>query len=285
MQIQHLSLLWHRYHKWRNNRNFDNELNQLLTSSKKKSLIFYSSKNFGKLANESTELYKKTWQEICKMLKAELKKWNTMKKTAIILYVIAFITSSCIQTTKKQNEPNKSENADFLENKEDLHSCDDFGNRQNPLYGKVYRDIADVLGLKYGNESWGSRVIDASKNENGDYRFGINFFTDDNEKNIICVFDEIIDNENGKPNYKILDTINIGKLKDNEYFVFDCEQNHTIWDTEIFAVVIVENDNEFFDNEFFDKIVKAWRADTKTGKIKPIKNLKGLIGINDSYGI
>jgi hypothetical protein len=34
--------------------------------------IFYSSKTFGKLANESTEFYKKKWQEIYEVLKIEL---------------------------------------------------------------------------------------------------------------------------------------------------------------------------------------------------------------------
>jgi len=35
---------------------------------------FYSSKTFSKLADESTELYKKTWQEIYELLKQELNK-------------------------------------------------------------------------------------------------------------------------------------------------------------------------------------------------------------------
>ena len=208
-----------------------------------------------------------------------------MKKKAIVLCVIAFITSSCVQTTKEQDNTNNPENANFINNKEELLSCDNFGNRQNPLYGKIYRNITDILNLKYGNEPWSSRVIDASKNENGNYRFGISFFTDENDMNIVCVFDEIIYNETGKPNYKILDTLNVGKLKDGEYFVFDCKQDNTIWDTEIFAIVFVENDDELYNNEFYDKIVKAWRANTKTGIIKPIKNLKGLIGINEGYGI
>jgi hypothetical protein len=38
--------------------------------------IFYSSNTFGKLADKSTELYKKTWQEIYEMLKIELKTFN-----------------------------------------------------------------------------------------------------------------------------------------------------------------------------------------------------------------
>ncbi|MCL1851147.1 MAG: DUF3990 domain-containing protein [Bacteroidetes bacterium] len=35
--------------------------------------IFYSSKTFGKLADESTDFYKKTWQEVYEMLKLELR--------------------------------------------------------------------------------------------------------------------------------------------------------------------------------------------------------------------
>jgi len=38
--------------------------------------LFYSSKTFGKLADESTELYKKLWQEIYEMVKLELKNEN-----------------------------------------------------------------------------------------------------------------------------------------------------------------------------------------------------------------
>jgi len=38
--------------------------------------IFYSSNTFGKLADKSTKLYKKRWQEIYEMLKVELKNDN-----------------------------------------------------------------------------------------------------------------------------------------------------------------------------------------------------------------
>ncbi len=39
----------------------------------KASDLFYSSNTFGKLADETTELYKKTWQEIYELLKQEIK--------------------------------------------------------------------------------------------------------------------------------------------------------------------------------------------------------------------
>ena len=38
--------------------------------------IFYSSNTFSKLADASTELYKKSWQEIYEMLKNEMLKKN-----------------------------------------------------------------------------------------------------------------------------------------------------------------------------------------------------------------
>ena len=36
--------------------------------------LFFSSKTFGKLADESTEFYKKSWNEIYELVKQELKK-------------------------------------------------------------------------------------------------------------------------------------------------------------------------------------------------------------------
>ena len=41
--------------------------------------FFYSSKTFGKLADETTEFHKKTWQEVYELLKAELKANKTIK--------------------------------------------------------------------------------------------------------------------------------------------------------------------------------------------------------------
>ncbi|GHT47401.1 hypothetical protein FACS189440_07790 [Bacteroidia bacterium] len=43
-------------------------------SEKKASELFFSSETFGKLADISTELYEKPWQEIYELLKEELAK-------------------------------------------------------------------------------------------------------------------------------------------------------------------------------------------------------------------
>lgn len=158
-----------------------------------------------------------------------------------------------------------------------LSSCDNFGNRQNPLYGKIFRDIKDIPELKRFTHTAGS-VMDVGKTENGEYRFGIANYQDNGFN--ICIFEEFLkSDEQGNVKYQILDTINIGKLKNNEYFTFcNCRQD-TTWDSEIIALVVADH-----DNEYYDRIIKAWRANTKTGEIEIIKILKGINCSNEGFG-
>jgi len=159
-----------------------------------------------------------------------------------------------------------------------LSGCNEFGNRQNPLYGKVFGNITDIPELK-NFTSMGGSVMDAGKTEKGDYSFGIGSCRDNNDF-IICIFEEFLKaEEKGKVNYKILDTVNIGQIKETEYLTYcNCRQD-TIWDSEIIALVLADH-----DKEYYNKIIKAWRADTKTGKIEIIKNLKGINCSNEGYG-
>jgi len=176
-----------------------------------------------------------------------------MKNIIILLNVITFVFSGCSQAPKK----------------------DDFGNKQNPLYGKNTKEIPE---LKPWN-NYGSIIEAGGKDENGNYRFGISLFKDKNE-NIICVFTEFLEHdEEGIPKKKILDAINVGKLEDKENLNYcNCRQN-TIFDSEIIAIVIEE------DKEIFDKIIKAWRANTKTGRIEPIESIKEIDCENYGYGV
>ena len=158
-------------------------------------------------------------------------------------------------------------------------SCNEFGNRQNPLYGKIFRNITEIPELKNFTPLGGS-VMDAGKTENGDYRFGIASFRGNNDF-IICIFEEFLEaTEKGKVNYKILDTINIGQIKETEYLTYcNCRQD-TIADSEIIAIVVADR-----DNEYYNRIIKAWRANTKTGKIEIIKDKTGINCSNEGYGL
>ena len=175
-----------------------------------------------------------------------------MNKIVILLSIITFTISGCWQTVKKDN----------------------FGNKQNPLCGKNIKDIPE---LKPWN-NYGSVIKAGGENEYGGYKFGISLFKDDNE-DIICVFTEHLEyDENGIPENKLLDTINIGILKDMEKLNYcSCRQDKII-DSEIIAIAIME------EKAFFNKIIKAWRADTKTGRIESIKNLKGIDCENYGFG-
>ena len=202
-----------------------------------------------------------------------------MRKTVIILSVLAAILSGCKQTVEKQDKISSAENAVSPKSKEESVENENFGNKQNPLYGKVFRETEDIPVLRQWDNGGGGRVIDTGKDKNGGYRFGIDYLKDDKE-NMVCIFEEFVQSEDqGKVNYKILDTINIGKLKDNEAFSFSGCRQDTMLDSEIIAVAIAEE-----DKEYHDKIVKAWRADTKTGRIEPIKNIKGITCVNMEYG-
>ena len=153
-------------------------------------------------------------------------------------------------------------------------------NQKNPLYGKIFREINEIPGLgSYGHAS--GAVIDAGKSASGDYRFAAGYYT--NDKNGICILNELLDDkENGKGQvkYKILDTINIRKLKSNEQLsLCNCRLGNKV-DSEIVAISVVEE-----NKEYFDQIVKAWRLNTRTGKISPIQNTKTINCVNEGYGI
>ena len=143
--------------------------------------------------------------------------------------------------------------------------------KQKSLCGKIYSNIEDISELKHYQKYCGGWGIDEENT-------GIEYYKDNNE-NVVCVITKLLQHdENGKPIRKILDTVNIGKLKVGEILTYgDCRQD-TIWSPEIIAVVIAE------DKEVFDKIVKAWRVDKKTGSAKPIECFEGIWCINEGYG-
>jgi len=147
----------------------------------------------------------------------------------------------------------------------------ELGNKENPLYGKIYKKITDIPELK----NWttlGGGVIYPKEPESYDFRFGISNYKDDNG-NMIFVFVEFVehDKKGRNPKYKILDTLNIGKLRNNEFAWYQQCRKNTILDSEIIAILAVGECKNYEDN-----IVKAWRANTKTGKIQAIENLIGI---------
>ncbi len=159
-----------------------------------------------------------------------------------------------------------------------LTGCDSFGDRQNYLCGIIYRHEKEVPQLKNYKDVGGS-VIDNIKDNSSNYEFGIAHLTDSIRH--ILIFEKFVrEPNNSQPKYQILDTINIGIIRENEYIAYcHCRQD-TTFDPEIIALVVADE-----DKEYYDKIVRAWRADTKIGKIILLKNTKGINCVNEGYGL
>ena len=150
----------------------------------------------------------------------------------------------------------------------------EFGNRQNPLYGVVYRNITDIPGFEQWKR-YGGKIMD-------DYevhRFGLSL-GENNNGDIVFIFYEF---EYIKGTWisesKILDTINIGKLKEPQtpmFYGFLSKETGD-GDAEVFGIITQE---ETVDHVIYGEIVRAWRADMNTGRIIPI-DINGIDYMSD----
>ena len=188
------------------------------------------------------------------------------------LYFIPFIIFLSCNSTTNHSEIIES-NIYVKEISKDTFT---FGDITNPLFNKIYRNVDELLGIKYEQTQSGA-MLQGDKIRK-DKEFGISHIVI-NKRNIIT-FEEIIsENGNPKPKYLVLDTINVDNLKKSEFITYcNCRQD-SVDDPEIIALIEFEE-----DTEYFYKVIKAWRADTKTGKITVIKSTKGINCINDGYG-
>jgi len=151
--------------------------------------------------------------------------------------------------------------------------------KPNELYGTIFREISEVPQLKDYVDQGGS--ILEPKDSLGNYKYAIGQYG--NDKNFLIVLEELIKEPNNpKSKFKILDTLNIQKLNPDEILTYTTCRLNKIHDSKIIAIVKSHSSD---DVEFYDHIVKAWRADTKTQKIVPIEDVKGIDCINEGYGL
>jgi len=144
--------------------------------------------------------------------------------------------------------------------KDDEVYLEDFGNKQNPLYGKTYkRTFTEISELKNWKDGGGMCVADC--------KFAIAFASDEN-KNAVFIFEEIlhVDNIRGK----ILDTLNIGEISDEESYCVDCYEESKGEQEDIIIAIVINQIG--MDNPYYETIVKAWRLNMKMGKFEPIDN-------------
>lgn len=149
----------------------------------------------------------------------------------------------------------------------------------NELYGTVFREISEIPQLKDYEDQGGSLLGTSDSLRNSKYAIG----QYGNDKNFLIIFEELIKEPNNpKSKFKILDTLNISKLNPDEILTYTTCRLNKIHDSKIIAIVKSHSSD---DVEFYDHILKAWRVDTKTQKIVPIEDVKGIDCINEGYGL
>jgi hypothetical protein len=152
-----------------------------------------------------------------------------------------------------------------------LGFCSCTNNQQtdkNSIFSKQYRDINEFECFKDFKE-----ISSAIIGETNKFDFGISQIT--NKKLNVIIFDKVVPGL--KSTFEILDTLQIRNLKKTEYISFQLCRKDSINDSEIIAVVL------FDDTEYFTKVLKAWRANRKTGKIIEIETT-GIDCMNEGYG-
>lgn len=140
---------------------------------------------------------------------------------------------------------------------------------KNSIFSKQYRDINEFECFKDFNQ-----ISSAIIGEPNKFDFGIAQIKN-KELNVI-LFNKVVPGL--KATFEILDTLQIRNLKETEYISYQLCRKDSINDSEIIAVVLFE------DTEYYTEVLKAWRANRKTGKIIEIETT-GIDCMNEGYGV
>ena len=142
----------------------------------------------------------------------------------------------------------------------------DYGNIQNPLYGKLFDWSRDMVITGISENSW--------KNICGNYNYTSNgfqtIFAQDEYNNYVLIFLEPIqDNNRSSSTGKIMDTVNIGKLKKGERY--DCNCYDMNYDDASLAILLRQGKSRQ------SKLRRAWQVNLKTGMFETVENFDNII--------
>jgi hypothetical protein len=200
-----------------------------------------------------------------------MKLWFCNKLVGVGLALL-FLTQGC---KPEQTNLDRDTSADSLDVpakviKDNLS----IGNKNNALWGITFRNVTEIDRLKNFKDMGGS--VMGPTDANGNYNFGIAELGD-SSGNYFLIFERFIYSKGPNPRYQILDTLNIQNLKESEGITYCSCRKDSVLDDAILAIV------EGLDSEVYNRVIRAWRADTKTGIISPVSNLSGIVCSNDGY--
>ncbi|MDA9070986.1 hypothetical protein N9K09_02505 [Flavobacteriaceae bacterium] len=184
-----------------------------------------------------------------------------MRTEKIIIILVLILTFSC-QKEKKESESKTDSKIELEKEKSETEfkSVSDTNPiSKNDSENVTFRNITDLE--KYnGFEKVSAQVL-------GNSDKALVYIQKDSLK--VLILEKIIKNSSPKPNYSILDEVNlIFKNSDQYVALTQCELIENPNERMVFS--LVENE----DVEFFDKILKTWFIDLKENKFKEIESKK-----------
>ena len=153
-----------------------------------------------------------------------------------------------------------------------IFSCNSKKSEYEKIIGQEYYSLRVFKPFINFQEVGGSYIV-----KNGSKPFAINHYKS-GDVNIIA-FENVVDESQRRAKYSLIDIFEISDLKQNQQIAYGICRLNGEPDQEIFAIYEVSD----WDVEYFTQIVKAWRANTKNGKIEEIST-KGIDCINEVYG-
>jgi hypothetical protein len=139
------------------------------------------------------------------------------------------------------------------------------------LIGKEYRTLTEFDMMKGYEEPVGIMLESLNDNEYGlsSYKKG---------PIDLIAFERVIRQANGETKYSLIDILEINDRGKNQYIICGLCRLNEKTDKDIVAVYQDKNS----DVQFYTKIIKAWKANRKTGKFEQI-DTKGIDCINEEY--
>jgi hypothetical protein len=146
--------------------------------------------------------------------------------------------------------------------------------KPDSLTGIVDRNIDEINALK-GYSTLGSTVVDKRNGDSSDY--GISVHSSKNGYLILFKKGKIIDS-------LFIEKLKVDETKEYAEIQFSTCRLNKRRDTGIIALIKGPN-SDFDDKEFFDHVVKAWRADIETQKLISLPDVHGIDCENEGYGL
>jgi len=140
---------------------------------------------------------------------------------------------------------------------------------KNGIFGSLYSEIADLNQFKGYTEQEGSLIEPTHPN------YGLSRIAKGGYQ--IIAFEKVVPHGN-KPNFMLLDTIHIGRLKPHQGVILTECRLYRRSIIEIVALVKMDN------APYFKKVIKAWKANTKTNRFEQISTI-GIDCLNEGYDL